>query len=67
MAATQVLGRSPQDIRVDPPKGVATSALHDGLKTGELFAWTALDRSGRIMLRGFAGVGQDPSVAMECY
>ena len=67
VAAAQALGRSRRDIRVDPPQGVATSALHDGLKTGELFAWTALDRSGRIVLRGFAGAGQDPPVAMEGY
>ena len=67
VAAAQVLGRNRRDIRIDPPQGVATSALHDGLRTGELFAWTALDRSGRIVLRGFAGAGHGVPVAMEGY
>jgi hypothetical protein len=67
VAAAQVLGRNRRDIQIDPPQGVATSALHDGLRTGELFAWTALDRSGRIVLRGFAGAGHGAPVAMEGY
>lgn len=58
-------GLTPGAFSVDPPTGAEESGYHARLKTGPLWAWSALDAELRVLVNGFAGAGPGLDIAFE--
>ncbi len=52
---------------VDPPTGAEEGGYHARLKTGRLWAWSALAPDLRVLVNGFAGSGAPSNIAFEGY
>lgn len=59
------LGLAPGSFEVHPPTGLEDAGYHAALKTGPLYAWTALDAKLRVLVNGFAGPGPGLQIAFE--
>lgn len=59
------LGLARGSFKVHPPAGLEDAGYHAALKTGPLYAWTAVDRDLRELVNGFAGPGPGIQIAFE--
>lgn len=59
------LGMEPGSFEVHPPSGLEDAGYHAALKTGPLYAWTAIDANLRALVNGFAGPGPGVQIAFE--
>lgn len=60
-------GLKPGRFSVDPPSGAEEQGHYARLKTGQLYAWSALDSDLRVLVNGFAGPGPSFDIAFEGY
>ncbi|MCZ4291534.1 hypothetical protein [Hoeflea alexandrii] len=57
------LGLAPSSFEVHPPSGLEDAGYHAALKTGPLYAWTAVDAKLTALVNGFAGAGPGTQIA----
>lgn len=60
-------GLKPGRFSVDPPSGAEERGYHSRLKTGRLYAWSALAPDLRVLVNGLAGPGPGFDIAFEGY